>query len=251
MQGIYAGYAPIYRQIDQGAWSEGMARWTLAWLQQRGIVAGRLVDWGCGDGAAALLFAQSGWQVIGVDRSSAMLALARERQQPPGIIWRAGDLCRESTLPFEEPALVATAFYDTLNYLTTVADLAAGWRTLARSVQSGGWIVADVNTAYEYASAWRGQYVVTADREDLLVINHLRYASESRIATGRIIWFVRDAGGDLWRRGSETHRQRAHSDDEIVAAIEQAGLTLIERSTPHGEPPQPTTTRLIYVARRP
>lgn len=251
MQGIYEAYAPIYRRINQSAWSERLACWTLDWLRAQGIAAGRVVDWGCGEGAAAVFFAEAGWQVQGIDRSPSMLALARRRDQPPGIDWREGDLCRESAPPVDPPGDVATAFYDTLNYLTTVADLEAGWRTLARSVRPGGWIIADVNTLYEYKTAWRGQYVITADSDDMLVINHLRYADDVRIATGQISWFAREATGDLWRQGAETHRQRAHSDDEMVAAIEQAGLELIGRYTAHDEPPQPTTTRLIYVAHRP
>lgn len=251
MQGIYAAYAPIYLRINQGAWSEHLARWTLDWLREREISTGRIVDWGCGDGAAAVLLAEAGWQVVGIDRSQPMLALARRRPQPPGIVWRAGDLCREAVPPVDEPGDVATAFYDTLNYLTTSEDLRVGWRTLARSVRPGGFVIADLNTPYEYETAWRGQYEITADTEDLLVINHLRYAADIGIATGRISWFVRESESDLWQHGSETHRQRAHSDDEIIAAIEGAGLELAGRYTARNEPPQPTTTRLIYVARRP
>lgn len=251
MQGIYAAYAPIYLRINQGAWSERLARWTLDWLCERGIVAGRVVDWGCGDGAAAVLFAEAGWQVQGIDRSRQMLVLARGRRQPPGIVWREGDLCRESAPPIDPPGDVATAFYDTLNYLTSVEDLQVGWQTLARSIRPGGVVIADLNTPYEYETAWRGQYAITADTEDVLVSNHLRYAADVRIATGRITWFVRDVDSDLWQQGAETHRQRAHSDDEIVAALEGAGLELVGRYTPQNLPPHPAATRLIYVARRP
>ena len=247
MRGIYEAYAPVYQQINQGAWSEYLARWTLDWLRGHGIVSGQIVDWGCGEGAAAARFAEAGWQVCGVDRSRAMLDLARRRAQPPGIDWRAGDLCGA---PLDLTCDVATAFYDTLNYLTSVADLQAAWRTLARSIRQGGYVIADVNTPYEYETAWRGQYVITADTDDALVLNRLRYAASSRLATGRIIWFARDAATDLWTRGTEMHRQRAHSDAELIAAITEAGLTLVERCTPQREPPQPTTTRLIYIAQK-
>ncbi|HEX6289967.1 MAG TPA: class I SAM-dependent methyltransferase [Herpetosiphonaceae bacterium] len=248
MRGIYEAYAPIYRQMNQGAWSERMARWTLGWLAARGVAEGRVVDWGCGDGAAAVSFAQAGWHVQGIDRSRAMLALARRRPQPAGrIAWHEADLC---SAPVEQPGELATAFYDTLNYLTSIADLGTAWRTLARSIVRGGYVIADVNTPYEYTTAWTGQYVITADRDDLLVLNRLRYAADTRLATGRIIWFAREAASDIWQRGSETHRQRAHSDDEMLAAIEQAGLKLVERRTPQDEPPHPAATRLIYIAQK-
>ncbi len=248
MRGIYEAYAPIYRRINQGAWSEYLARWTLDWLHTRGIVTGRAIDWGCGDGAAAVHFAQAGWRVVGIDRSRAMLRLAQHRPQPADMLsWREGDLCRGW---IDQPADVATAFYDTLNYLTSVADLQAGWRTLAQSIVRGGYIIIDVNTSYEYETAWNGRYLITADTEDVFVLNRLHYAAATRLATGRITWFAREAEADLWQRGSETHRQRGHSDEEILTAITQAGLTLVERRTPQHEPPHPTATRLIYIAQK-
>ncbi len=247
MPNMYQAYAPIYQHIGQGAWSERMAAWTLDWLGQHGIKAESVVDWGCGDGAAAVLFARSGWYVRGIDHSPAMLELARQRATAAHlpITFQLGDL---RVTEVDQPALLATAFYDTLNYLTTADDLAAGWRMIARSIKPGGYAVVDVNTAYEYASAWTGQYAVTADSDDVLVVNRLRYNARSGIARGRVIWFARKADSDQWVRGAETHVQRAHTDVEMVSAIEQAGLSLLERHTPDGSEPSATATRLIYVA---
>lgn len=227
-----------------------MAQWTLAWLRARGVESGQLVDWGCGDGAAALVFANAGWRVLGIDRSRPMLELAAQRT-PFGahtVRWERGDLRRSWS---GEPGVLATAFYDTLNYLATLADLQAAWQTLAQSVQAGGYVVVDVNTPYEYATAWTGQHGITADTDDVLVINRLRYNARSGIARGRVVWFAREGDGEQWRRGAETHIQRAHTDAEMAATITQAGLTLLERHTPHGAEPSATSTRLIYIAHKP
>jgi SAM-dependent methyltransferase len=251
MAAIYTAYAPIYQRIKQSAWSEAMARWTLDWLRTHDPGAaqpGRVIDWGCGDGAAALVFAAAGWQVTGIDRSAAMLALAQERTPPDGaqIDWRSGDLCASPEL---EPGALATALYDTLNYLTSRDELEAGWRSLARSIRPGGYAVADVNTPHEYATTWTGRHVITADSDDILVTNWLRYNQRTRLARGRILWFAREGRSERWRRGVETHRQSAHTDEEMIAAIQKAGLQLIERCTPQGRPDAPDATRLIYIAR--
>ncbi|MDP9312536.1 MAG: class I SAM-dependent methyltransferase [Chloroflexota bacterium] len=250
MRVMYQRYAPIYRRMNQGAWSERMAYWTLAWLRARGVDSGQLVDWGCGDGAAAVVFANAGWQVLGIDQSPTMLQLAAQRtpKEVPTLRWERGDLRRTWA---GNPGGLATAFYDTLNYLATLADLQAAWHTLAHSVQAGGYVVVDVNTPYEYATAWTGQHVITADTDDVLVINRLRYNARSGIARGRVVWFAREDADEQWRRGAETHIQRAHTDAEMVSAIEQAGLSLLERHTPHGAEPSATSTRLIYIAHKP
>lgn len=228
-----------------------MAHWSLGWLRERGLESGRIVDWGCGDGAAAQVFARHGWRVTGIDRSAAMLALARKRAPAADtrITWRKADLRRsyESAAP---PGELATAFYDTLNYLRSYEDLAAGWHTLARSVVQGGYVIADVNTPYEYETAWNNRNTIPVDTDDLLVINRLHFDQRTRLGRGRIMWFVREAGSEEWRHGTETHMQRAHTNAELVTAIEQAGLTLIERRTPQGLEPTATATRIIYLAQK-
>jgi len=246
MRPIYRSYAPIYRRSGQTVWGEYMARWTLAMLAERGVEPGTLVDWGCGDGAAAAIFAAAGWAVVGVDSSPAMLALARERRLP-GARWLEADI-RDADVDLG--ATLATAFFDTLNYVLSVEDLAAAWRTIAASLAPGGYAVADLNTPYEYAVAWNGRYTVTADTEDVLVVNRLRYNATQGIARGRIIWFARDERRNSWQRGSETHLQRAHTDAELAAAIEGAGLELVGRHTPAGGAPGPASPRIIYVARK-
>lgn len=250
MPAMYDTYAPIYDRIGQGAWSARMARWTLAWLARHAVPPGRAVDWGCGDGTAALSFAAEGWAVQGIDVAPAMLRLAEARAAAAGVAarWQQGDLRRTE---IAEPAQLATAFYDTLNYLASLDDLRAGWRMIALSLAPGGYAVADVNTPYEYASAWTGQHTITADSEDAFVVNRLRYNARTGLARGRIVWFARVDGADEWRRGAETHLQRAHTDAEIADAIAAAGLRLLERHTPHGATPSATSTRLIYIAQKP
>lgn len=245
MRRNYRSYAPIYQRSGQNAWGEHMARWTLGLLAQRGVEPGTLVDWGCGDGAAAAVFCSAGWAVVGVDSSPAMLELARARGLP-GARWLEADL-RDAVV--DTRATLATAFFDTLNYVLSAADLAAAWLTIAASLLPGGYVIADLNTPYEYAVSWNGRFTITADTDDVLVVNRLRYNATRGIARGAITWFARDERGS-WRRGSETHLQRAHTDAEIAEAIRQAGLRLEERHTPQGAPPGPTSTRIIYVARK-
>ena len=72
------------------------------------------------------------------------------------------------------------------------------------------------------------------------------YNEETQIATGRIVWFERMASG--WRRGEETHQQRAHSDADITQWLNDAGLAVIARLTIDGAPADlATATRVVYV----
>lgn len=238
---MYKDYAAVYARIGQAAWSVRMAAWTLDWLALHGIEVQRVADFGCGTGAAAQVFASAGKHVIGVDCAPAMLDQARAHGQGT-IEWLAGDI---RTVELAATVDLVVAYYDTLNYLLTIDDLLAVWQTAARALRPGGYAVVDVNTSAAYATDWNDRDTITADRDDLFVLNRLSYRAVTRIGTGRIVWFVRE--GDDWIRHEEEHHQRAHSDAEIVEAATRAGLRLIERTTPSGAAVDEQTLRLIYI----
>ena len=73
---MYDSYAAIYDLAGQGRFGEQMARWVLRWLSERDKRPGRVLDLACGTGAAALVFAQAGCEIVGVDSSAAMLDTA-------------------------------------------------------------------------------------------------------------------------------------------------------------------------------
>ena len=53
--------------------------------------ARRVADVGCGTGSFALLLAQRGLEVIGVDPAAASLAVARAKPRSDGVCWVHGD----------------------------------------------------------------------------------------------------------------------------------------------------------------
>jgi SAM-dependent methyltransferase len=267
---IYEAYAPIYDAIGQGQFSARMAAWALAWLAECGIhQPARVLDLACGTGEAALVFAAAGCEVVGVDRSAAMLEIARGKARGAkyDVVFIRGDM-RELPTEDERPKTndqrsqtdtlssfvlrpssfdLVTCFYDSMNYLIDDGDLDRICAGVARVLRPGGHMVFDLNTAAEYAT-WDERDSVTHDGRDCLVYNQLSYDPDACLATGRIVWFVREL--DHWWRGEETHVERAWSGDEVRAALAGAGLTLVGRYDLTGGLAAEDALRVVYVARR-
>ena len=272
---IYEAYAPIYDAIGQGQFSARMAAWALAWLAERGMPPARILDLACGTGEAALVFAAAGCEVAGVDRSAAMLEIARGKARDAGydVAFICGDMRelptederpttederptttdqRSQTTPLSSFVLrpssfdLVTCFFDSVNYLIDDGDLDRVCAGVARVLRPGGSMIFDLNTAAEYAT-WDERDSVTRDGRDCLVYNQLSYDPEARLATGRIVWFVREL--DRWWRGEETHIERAWSDGEVRAALSGAGLALVGRYDPTGGAAAEDALRVVYVAR--
>jgi len=267
---IYEAYAPIYDAIGQGRFSAQMAVWALAWLAERSIdQPARLLDLACGTGEAVLIFAAAGCDVAGVDLSVAMLEIAQGKTRDAGydIEFIRGDM-RDVSAGDERPRTndqrahidtlspfvlrpssfdLVTCFYDSMNYLIDDGDLDRVCAGVARMLAPAGTMIFDLNTAAEYAT-WDERDSVIHDGRDCLVYNQLSYDADTCLATGRIIWFVREL--DRWWRGQETHVERAWTDDAVRAALAGAGLRLVGRYDSTGSVAAAESPRVIYVARR-
>jgi SAM-dependent methyltransferase len=262
---MYDAYAPIYDAIGQGQLSARMARWTLGWMSERGERPARVLDLACGTGEAALIFAAGGCVVAGVDRSAAMLEIARGKARDAGygIEFVQGDICElEPRNKNQEPPILAvgsrlsvlgsqfdlvSCYYDSLNYLLGDRDLDRVFAGVARVLRPGGYLVFDLNTTAEYAT-WDERDSVAYDGNDCLVYNQLSYEPAKHMAEGRIVWFVREL--DRWWRGEETHVERAWDNAEVQSALAEAGLELIGRYDTTGGAAAEDATRVVYVAQK-
>jgi SAM-dependent methyltransferase len=266
----YGDYAPVYDAIGQGRFGASMAGWALGWLSARGTHPTHVLDLACGTGAAALAFAAAGCQVVGVDLSPAMLRIAQGRARDAGyaLTLVEGDIrglndelrttnddsclrdIDSSFIAHRSSFDLATCFADSLNYLTEDGDLDRVFAGAAAALARGGHLIYDLNSQAEYAT-WDERDSITYDGRDYLVYKQLGYDPETRLATGRIVWFVRET--DLWWRGEETHTQRAWSEAEVCGALAAAGLALVGRFDVEGTPVAEAAAdvrRIVYVARK-
>lgn len=90
----------------------------------------RLLDAGCGSGLLALLAHLRGARVTGLDASTPLIKVARERLAEADL--RVGEL---ETLPFEDGSFDAATAVNSIFY---ASDMAAAMSELARVVRPGG-----------------------------------------------------------------------------------------------------------------
>jgi SAM-dependent methyltransferase len=89
-----------YRQADAAPWDIGRPQPAFVELADEGLIAGDVLDAGCGTGEHALLVAQRGARVTGVDLSETAIQRATSKAAERGLAatFRAGDIL---TMPLE------------------------------------------------------------------------------------------------------------------------------------------------------
>ncbi len=97
-----------------------------------GLVPGKALEVGCGEGSDAVWLARRGWQVVAVDLSQVALDRGREAAPDASVEWRQADILNWEP-PKEAFDLVAAHF---LHF--SPADRPVVFGRLARAVRPGG-----------------------------------------------------------------------------------------------------------------
>jgi ubiquinone/menaquinone biosynthesis C-methylase UbiE len=244
MRDAYADLAPFYDRmaadpaIDAfyGEWRESL-RTAFA---ERGLRPRVLVDLACGTGNSTVPWTRRrGLQVVGVDRSEAMLRIARRKSS--AVRWYRQNLTR---LRLAERPDVVTCHFDALNHLLREADLQRVFDGVGRILAPGGLFQFDLNT--RLMLRWLGgrQKILRAGPHWYVADN--TFDPTTGIATFRQHWFV--AHGPLYRRMEVTVRERAYEDRDLRRRLRHAGMRLVRVWTQRQVEGRPS--RKVYLAVR-
>ena len=207
-----------------------------------------VLDLACGTGTMTAIFTRRGYELVSVDSSADMLALAREKTagipgEPPVFLQQ--DMPRLDLYGTVEAAICCL---DSLNYLTRPSDLRRTLGRLRLFIQPGGVLIFDVNTPYKLQNL-DGQ-VFLDEREDVYCVWRTEYNRRSRICTYYMDLFSQEKG-ELWRRDFEYHRQRAYSVEELEGYLREAGFTRIRTfGDCRMRPPRENEERIYFCANR-
>ena len=192
-------------------------------LQQRGIRPVRrttIVEVGCGSGVLANRLVTAGYHVIGIDRSPAMIRIARATA--PGARFRVASL-EHARLP---SASAVIAIGEIISYVPGgLATLRRFFERVRRALQPGGVFVFDFIESAERRTYRRRKF----EGEDWTLVLSASTDGSGRVLTRRMTMRRRVDG--RYRRSAETHRVRVYSRGEIGQALEDAGFRFEMRQT--------------------
>lgn len=241
------GYDQLSLVYDQLLYDMPGSEWAdyLAGLLPDGPL--RLLEYACGSGRLTQEFLARGHAVIGVDRAEGMLAQAAEKLRPLG---RPFQLACADMAQFRlvAPMDAAVCGLDGVNYLTTEDDLKAFFAGAAANLAE------DATFVFDISSPWRLEHVIGNDffyddGDDQTLFWQNSFDADRRLLEMSLTVFNRD--GNRYRRIDELHVVRAWSEDEIRAALTEAGFRNVEVfAFGTREPPTEKSERIVFRARK-
>ena len=250
----YSAYSQVYDRIGQRGFGERMATVVLELLAERGKSPRSVLDLGCGTGSATLAFARAGLQATGVDLSPEMLAHARKyaAAEELEISFLEADM---TDLPLEERFDLATCIYDAFNYLADQRAVMRFFHNAYRRLETGGYLVFDMNTLARLTSSWEQGLVLAGDSDDLYVTYRSWFDPAIDASPLVMTAFVRDPSG-CWQRFDEEHIERAWPIQQTVDWLHETGfrvhevLGYVDATGEVQRPAREEHGRVVFVASR-
>ena len=221
-QEAYDQLAPVY---DEFTSANNYEMWVgeilLPELEKNGLQRGWALDVGCGTGRAFDPLLDRGWQVVGCDGSSGMLAQAAEKfgKRVQLIHADARELQPVSPAPDRpdgENFQLVLLLNEVVNYLTEDGDLERAFAGIRRNLSPDGLVVFDANTLL-----WFRDSFASGKSEELSARGWDCLGLADTVESGATYEMQLSGQGIQ----PHVHRQRHWAPTQIEAALEAVGLT--------------------------
>jgi SAM-dependent methyltransferase len=210
---MYSADLSYVHDAGFGGLARGAAPAVVRLLRSYGIRRdARIVELGCGSGILARVLVDAGYDVLGIDASPAMIALARDRV--PGARFRVASLA-DARVPVCDGVV---AVGEVINYVPrrTVRRV---FRRVRGSLGPGGVFIFDF-----MASAERRTFAAKSFAgEDWALVVRAELDRSHRVLTRRMTIFRKEHGE--YRRSHETHHVYVHDRAAIADALGAAGFS--------------------------
>ena len=178
-----------------------------------------LLDLACGTGTMSFLLAERGYELIGVDFSPEMLAVAAEKPLSADRE-RPIFLCQ----PMEELDLYGTidacvCLLDSVNHVTSAERLRLALSRVHLFLEPGGLFVFDIHTPEHLESLDGGIFL--DETEDAYCVWRTEYR---RGLCSYYMDLFRLQSDGSWERDFELHRERGYTVEELTAWLSAAGF---------------------------
>ena len=202
-----------------------------------------VLDLACGTGNLTNILADRGYDMIGVDMSSDMLSVAREKNS--SILYLNQDM-RDLDLYGTVDAVLCMT--DSLNYITCDNDLKNVFSLIKNYLNPGAPFIFDINSHYKLSKIIANN-TFTYDDEDILYVWTNEWDKKNCLSNFDLNFFIMQDNG-LYLRFDEHHCQKAYKKQYICELLKHTGFSSVEVFDGWSfNAPNRATERYLFMAR--
>jgi SAM-dependent methyltransferase len=212
-----------------------------------------LLDLGCGTGQFCFEMARRGYDPIGIDRSTAMLTIARDRMAQIRKDNNVLDalFIQQDIRSFELYGTVdlAVSLLDTVNHLTKNEDVLAFLKQCQHYLNPGGLLIFDV-LSWHHVSVILDRQLFYQDQPDFTLLWQNDFSQASHVNDVSVTLFLHHTDR-FYERFDDHIRERFYSKEALLSLIMQTDFELIGRWGPlRQSEPRENDERIFYILRK-
>ena len=225
---IYDLIAPLYDRVngdvDYSLWADFIEE--IIKREYRGSERELVLDLGCGTGRMTLELAKRGYDMTGIDYSVEMLDIARQNSYELGVSDMVLWLCQDiRDFELYGTVGVAVSCLDTINHLTSTADLYQCFSLVHNYLSNDGLFIFDINGKHKFETVYANESYVMEDEGSFCVWQNF-YNEKSRLCDFYITLFEENEDG-AYERYDEEQRERMYTLRSIKKALADNGFEFI------------------------
>ncbi|MDE7452915.1 MAG: methyltransferase domain-containing protein [Clostridia bacterium] len=238
MANSYSALGRWFEYLNDDCGYEQWSQYLIERLKKCGA-GSRGVDIGCGNGYFTRALIKAGYSVAGIDISPEMLDKAQQISFKEGV--RAEFLLGDITkLKLNFKADFCVAVNDCLNYVSK-DKLKTAFARVHSCLKKGGTFIFDISSSHKLKNII-GNNLFAEDREDLTYLWFNKLEGDS--VTMDLTLFEKQ--GEKYARSDERHIQYIHEEDDVCAALKEAGFEVETEGHLGGE----KTERINFICTR-
>jgi SAM-dependent methyltransferase len=230
---IFGNYSRYYDLLYRDKNYIGEARFMHQLIQNHTLNAQLIFELGCGTGNHAVLLANEGYNIHGVDLSEGMLQKANERLSllPPELASRLefsqGDIRH---IKLKKTFDVVISLFHVISYQTTYEDLLAAFTTVKKHLKLGGIFIFDVWYGPAVLSDHPKVRVKRLEDEEIevtRVAEPVMYPNDNLVDVNYHV-FIKDKLSKQIEELRETHTMRYLFKPEIELLLRQSSMKILD-----------------------
>lgn len=219
----YSRLAEIYdyvmRHVDYVHWAD----YIQSIFSRCRVTPRTILELACGTGSLAEILCQRGYDVTGVDRSEAMIAVARRKAAHYGdrLSFMPGDM---TDPPVRTRFDAILCMYDSINYLLDLDAVRCMLEQTRSRLTPDGLMIFDACTEIN-SRRYFHKYTEKEGTDEFAYIRHSEYLEQERIQVNEFRLFFKR--GDRFDHHVERHEQRIYPVSQVMEACRLAGFDVL------------------------
>lgn len=181
-----------------------------------------IAELGCGTGNITIQLANKNYDMIGIDISEDMLAIAKQKSEGLNILYLSQDITH-----FELYGTVdcIISLCDSLNYILKTNDLFKVFKLVNNYLNPKGLFIFDINTEYKFKNIL-GTNTFAETKSNAAYIWENFYNKNKKINEYYLNFFIKQTQTN-YKRFKEIHYERAYSINTIKKLLKKSNLKLL------------------------